>query len=332
MHCSRAVLSLFALFTVTSTLLPTSPRAQIAIGVSIRVAPPILPVYVQPVIPGPGYIWVPGYWAWDGDAADYYWVPGTWVLAPTPGLLWTPGYWGWRDGLYVWNAGYWGPRIGFYGGINYGCGYTGIGFQGGYWRGGVFMYNRSVTNIGSVQITNVYSKTVINNTTINNVSFNGGKGGTAAHPTAEEQAAAQDKHVPATDMQTKHQQVAGSNHASFASVNGGHPAVAATATAGLLAGAGIVAAKGAKKLPNTPNTLKSSVSHPDNPTSAAKLMDSRAKDARTPKQFGKSNFPSGASGQKYMRTVTNPKGPQSAPKNAGPARKPQQPGKKPDQK
>src|SRR5215471_3756127 len=187
--------------------LPSAPQAQVL--VNITVAPPPLPVYAQPVIPGPDYMWVPGYWAW--GPAEYYWVPGTWVMAPAPGLLWTPGYWGWRDGFYVWNAGYWGPHVGFYGGINYGFGYTGVGYQGGYWSGGVFMYNRSVTNIGSVHVTNVYNKTVINNTNVTNVSFNGGAGGTAAHPTPQDQAAALDKHVAATDMQTKHQSAAGAN-------------------------------------------------------------------------------------------------------------------------
>jgi hypothetical protein len=48
-----------------------------------------LPVYDQPPIPEPGYIWTPGYWAWDDDSG-YYWVPGTWVLPPEPALLWTP--------------------------------------------------------------------------------------------------------------------------------------------------------------------------------------------------------------------------------------------------
>src|SRR5215467_2816715 len=72
-------------------MLPPASRAQVL--VSVTVAPPPLPVYVQPGIPGPNYMWVPGYWAWDFD--DYYWVPGTWVLAPAPGLLWTPGYWAW---------------------------------------------------------------------------------------------------------------------------------------------------------------------------------------------------------------------------------------------
>ena len=57
--------------------------------ISVDVPPPPLPIYEQPIIPGPGYLWVPGYWAWSDDFG-YYWVPGTWVLAPEPGLLWTP--------------------------------------------------------------------------------------------------------------------------------------------------------------------------------------------------------------------------------------------------
>ena len=101
----------------------------------MRIGPPALPVYEQPLCPGEGYIWTPGYWAWSDDDG-YYWVPGTWVLAPETGYLWTPGYWGFNDGVYLWNAGYWGPHIGFYGGINYGFGYFGEGFAGGEWRGG----------------------------------------------------------------------------------------------------------------------------------------------------------------------------------------------------
>jgi hypothetical protein len=255
MHTTRIKLALFAVLALTTAPI-SAPQAQVVIGVSIRVAPPVLPVYVQPPIPGPRYIWVPGYWAWGSD--DYYWVPGTWVLAPGVGLLWTPGYWGWRDGLYAWNAGYWGPRVGFYGGVSYGFGYTGVGFQGGYWNGGVFMYNRGVTNFGSVQITNVYNKTVINNTTVTNVSFNGGPGGLASRPTTEEQAAALDKHLPPTQIQSQHQQAASTNRALFAKVNKGNPAVAATARAGQFTGAGVVGAKGAQALPHALNKVNSS--------------------------------------------------------------------------
>jgi hypothetical protein len=107
--------------------------AQVAIGISVNFAPPELPVYEQPLCPGEGYLWTPGYWAWDPDYGDYYWVPGTWVLAPQPGYLWTPPYWGWSGAAFVFHEGYWGPRVGFYGGINYGYGYTGRGYYGGRW-------------------------------------------------------------------------------------------------------------------------------------------------------------------------------------------------------
>src|ERR1700720_1537604 len=160
-----------------SLLMPVSAPAHVDVGISITVAPPAIPVYTQPICPGPNYIWTPGYWAWGPDG--YYWVPGTWVVAPAVGVLWTPGYWGWGDGVYVWHAGYWGPRVGFYGGINYGFGYGGVGFAGGEWRGGVFNYNRSVTNVNVTVIHNTYNQTVINNntTTVNRASFNGGTGG-----------------------------------------------------------------------------------------------------------------------------------------------------------
>src|ERR1700719_410627 len=139
--------------TLILLLSPALSTAQVE--VSVNIAPPELPVYEQPPIPGDGYIWTPGYWAWSED--DYYWVPGTWVLVPQPGFLWTPGYWGFVGAAYIWHAGYWGPHIGFYGGVNYGYGYGGRGYEGGYWDRGRLYYNRSMVNIGSTRINNVYN-------------------------------------------------------------------------------------------------------------------------------------------------------------------------------
>src|SRR5580700_8148165 len=177
----RALRTLFLASLVS--IVPASSFAGIFL--SVNIAPPVLPVYAQPVCPGDGYLWTPGYWAY-GDAG-YYWVPGTWVLAPRPGVLWTPGYWGWGSGAYLWHAGYWGPHVGFYGGINYGFGYGGVGYAGGYWNHGAFFYNRSVNNIDArTHLTHVYSRAVSNNVTVNRVSFNGGAGGIQAHPTSSE--------------------------------------------------------------------------------------------------------------------------------------------------
>ena len=196
--------------------------------VSVRFGPPALPIYAQPICPGPGFFWTPGYWGWN-DEGGYYWVPGTWVVAPV-GMLWTPGYWGWGGGFYAWHAGYWGPHIGFYGGINYGFGYTGVGFVGGEWRGRSFYYNRAVANVSVTNVTNVYNRTVVVNE--NHTSFNGGEGGVKAEPTAQERAVEHEQHTPALAAQTQHEHMASQNKGNFASENHGRPAVAATAKAG----------------------------------------------------------------------------------------------------
>jgi hypothetical protein len=197
-----------------------------AVLVSITIAPPLLPVYWQPVCPGDGYIWVPGYWAY--GEYGYYWVPGTWVLAPFIGALWTPGYWGWGSGVYVWHEGYWGPHVGFYGGINYGFGYVGVGYAGGYWNNGSFYYNSAANNVNRTILHNVYSKAVINSSTMNRVSYNGGSDGTRARPTAAESLAVRDRHMAPTRVQTQLRRSASTDRAQLASVNHGRPTVLAT--------------------------------------------------------------------------------------------------------
>jgi WXXGXW repeat (2 copies) len=220
MHAATSFLSIAVSCLVLFAVSPCP--AEVSVDVSIRVAPPALPVYDQPECPAAGYLWVPGYWAYGDDG--YYWVPGIWVLAPRPGLLWTPGYWGWSDGLYAWHEGYWGRHVGFYGGVCYGFGYTGVGYAGGYWHEGVFRYNRSVTNVNVSVVHATYTKVVVTNTaTVNRVSFNGGAGGIPARPTAVELVAVHDHHVVPVPMQIQHQREAVANRALLASENHGQP-------------------------------------------------------------------------------------------------------------
>jgi hypothetical protein len=220
MHTLRSAALAFAL--ALGVLPATSVAPQAAIGISVTIAPPALPVYVQPPIPGPGYHWIPGYWAWDAEVDDYYWVPGYWSRPPRVGLLWTPGYWGWNDGVYVFHDGYWGPRVGFYGGVVYGFGYDGIGFDGGYWRGGTYFYNRAVTNI-SINITNVYNRPVAL-ARPSGVSFNGGRGGLVARPTPAQIAAIRGRVAP-TPAQLQHVRASAGNQALRARANHGAPPV-----------------------------------------------------------------------------------------------------------
>jgi WXXGXW repeat (2 copies) len=266
--------------------IPAASRAQI--GVSIRIGPPALPVYEQPLCPTPGYMWTPGYWAYGPDG--YFWVPGTWVPAPAVGLLWTPGYWGFAGGLYGWHAGYWGPHVGFYGGVNYGFGYGGVGFGGGRWEGGAFRYNTAVVHVNTTVIHNTYEdRTVIRESSGSRASFNGA-GGVTARPTAAEEAAGREHHTEATSEQVSHEHAASTNRSFLASENHGHPAVAATAKAGEFSGHGVSAAHGsgggAGKAEGKTFTPPShtNTGHEDTKTAAPARTETHSEAARAPKE------------------------------------------------
>lgn len=231
---------LFILMVVFTAI---ASSAQVAMLVSF--GPPALPIYEQPPCPAEGYIWTPGYWAYDYDDNDYFWVPGTWVLAPEVGFLWTPGYWAWNGAGFVFYDGYWGPTVGFYGGVAYGFGYFGEGYAGGRWGGDRFFYNRAVNNVNTTVVHNVYNTTVINNTTVNRVSYNGGNGGVTARPTPQDEAAAHARHLPPVPAQTQHVQAARAIPELRASANQGKPPIAATPKPAALKGPGVVSAKAA---------------------------------------------------------------------------------------
>ncbi|MFJ0543476.1 hypothetical protein WLU91_22815, partial [Bordetella bronchiseptica] len=227
MHTAKAPLAALALALGVST--PPAPAqvgydpepaydepagANLAPVEVAREAPPPLPVYQQPPVPGDGYIWVPGYWAL--NALGFYWVPGVWMLAPYPGALWTPGYWAYDAGYYRWRRGYWGPHIGFYGGINYGYGYIGFGYVGGYWNRDRFYYNRAVTNVNITRVTHVYERrVVVQHIDRSRVGYHGGPRGIQRRADPREMAAARERHTPPTDMQRDHARQAGRDRAQF---------------------------------------------------------------------------------------------------------------------
>jgi hypothetical protein len=218
------------LFSFVLLALSHGAFAQIGVGISVNFGPPALPVYEQPICPGDGYLWTPGYWAYDDDDG-YYWVPGTWVEAPQVGFLWTPAYWGWGGSAFLFHEGYWGPEVGFYGGINYGFGYGGVGYEGGRWEGGHFSYNTYVNHVNTTIIHNTYN-TRVTNVSETHVSYNGGTGGVEARPTSQQESYANQHHVGPVGAQTQHVQAARSNPELRASANQGKPPIAATAKPG----------------------------------------------------------------------------------------------------
>src|ERR1019366_3738332 len=319
MHIRFIRTLLFAL-----VMLSLSAVSFAQIGISISFAPPGLPVYEQPLCPGDGYLWTPGYWAYGDDFDDYYWVPGTWVMAPEVGFLWTPAYWGWGGNGYVFHDGYWGPHVGFYGGISYGYGYFGEGYEGGRWDNGHFFYNQSVNNVSVTVSHNVYNTTVINSTTVNRVSFNGGTGGISARPTSQDEAVAREKHVPAVAVQTQHAQAARTNPEQRASANHGKPAVAATPKPGAFNDRAVVPAKAAGAPYNPPAkhapvqpAANTPATHPEN-NAASPTQPIKQPEANRPPTAQPNPRPEPSRNEPAQRPQTPPPSERAQPQHTSP--------------
>jgi len=74
-----------------------------AIGVEIGTPPPPLRYEALPPSRG-GYVWAPGYWAWDGYR--YVWLEGRW-LAQRPGYFYEPGRWEQRHEHWIYRGEAW---------------------------------------------------------------------------------------------------------------------------------------------------------------------------------------------------------------------------------
>lgn len=66
---------------------------------------PAEPVYVRPVAPGPGYVWIDGEWGYSGGR--YVYNHGYWSR-PRAGYTWHHGYWDHGGHGYRWHRGGWG--------------------------------------------------------------------------------------------------------------------------------------------------------------------------------------------------------------------------------
>jgi hypothetical protein len=74
---------------------------QVSIGIRIGAPPPPRVVRVRPAAPGPGWLWVDGYWYAVGH--KYRWHDGYWTRPPYEGARWVAPR---HDGEQFY-AGYW---------------------------------------------------------------------------------------------------------------------------------------------------------------------------------------------------------------------------------
>ena len=71
----------------------------------VNAAPPAPQAEFYGAAPGPGYVWVNGYWNWGGSR--YVWAPGRWQRPPRRHARWEAGRWENRYGRYVFRQGRW---------------------------------------------------------------------------------------------------------------------------------------------------------------------------------------------------------------------------------
>jgi hypothetical protein len=97
--------SMLGLIFAVGTLFSTTGCAGGYYSGYVSVPPPPLRAEYYGPAPGPGFVWVGGYWNWRGNA--YAWTPGYWGRPPRPRAVWVSPSWEHRGGRYQFRRGYW---------------------------------------------------------------------------------------------------------------------------------------------------------------------------------------------------------------------------------
>ena len=104
---SLLIVMLISSIALTACVIVPAPAHRYFVGGVVTVAPPPIRREVIGVAPGRGYVWIDGYWSWDGYR--HSWNAGRWE-APRPGYRWAPHHWyHQRDGWHL-EEGHWARR------------------------------------------------------------------------------------------------------------------------------------------------------------------------------------------------------------------------------
>jgi hypothetical protein len=75
------------------------------VGYYANTPPPPVRVETYGPAPGPGYVWINGFWGYRGGR--YEWNAGRWDRPPSGRRRWEAGRWDHRGDRYVWRDGRW---------------------------------------------------------------------------------------------------------------------------------------------------------------------------------------------------------------------------------
>lgn len=71
----------------------------------VRVAPPEPIIEMRGAAPGIDFIWIDGYYSWNG--VTYIWYPGRWYHRPYPYSIWIGGGWQHHNRGWRYHPGHW---------------------------------------------------------------------------------------------------------------------------------------------------------------------------------------------------------------------------------
>jgi hypothetical protein len=103
----RAILGAVILCGLTVPALAQIPVPPLP-GLDVRIAvgsPPAIRHEHRGPSPGHGYVWVTGFWHWDGERWD--WVSGRWERPPAPEVYWVAPRYNHADRGYIYEPGHW---------------------------------------------------------------------------------------------------------------------------------------------------------------------------------------------------------------------------------
>jgi hypothetical protein len=92
MTTTRRVATMLVLAALAAPVTGCAVYGRPRLGVVyISREPPVERVEVVPATPGPGYVWIRGYWGWQGS--DFAWVSGRWERPVEGRHEWVADHW-----------------------------------------------------------------------------------------------------------------------------------------------------------------------------------------------------------------------------------------------